>query len=145
LLDAGARVGLGVDGSSSNDGGHLLAEARLALLLARAAGGPEAMTVSDAIRLGTLGSAAVLNRPLLGNIEVGHSADLVMYRRDDIALAGAIEHDPLGAMVLCRVARADRVIINGRTVIEEGRHKLVDLPVVIERFNRLVRERFVRV
>lgn len=143
LLDAGARVGLGVDGSSSNDGGHLLAEARLALLLQRVAHGAEAMTVAEAFTLGTLGSAAVLNRPLLGNIEVGHSADLVMYRRDDIALAGAIEQDPLGAIILCRTARADRVIINGRTVIEEGQHKLVDLPVLIERFNRLVRERFV--
>lgn len=143
LLDAGARVGLGVDGSSSNDGGHLLAEAREALLLQRAARGPLGLSVAEAFALGTVGSAGILNRHLLGNIEAGYSADLAMFRRDDLSLAGAIEQDPLGAIMLCRTARVDRLIINGRTVIENGCHKLVDLPVLIERFNRLVRERFV--
>ncbi|MBX3395635.1 MAG: 8-oxoguanine deaminase [Phycisphaerae bacterium] len=142
LLDAGGRVGLGVDGSSSNDGGHLLAEARQALLLQRAARGPLGLSVAEAFSLGTVGSAEVLNRPRLGNIAAGFSADLAMFRRDDLSLAGAIEQDPLGAIMLCRTARVDRLIINGRTVIEDGRHKLVDLPALIERFNRLVRERF---
>ncbi|HWL92148.1 MAG TPA: 8-oxoguanine deaminase [Phycisphaerae bacterium] len=142
LLDAKARVGLAVDGSSSNDGGHLLAEAREALLLQRVVHGASAFSVAEAFTLGTTGSAAVLNRPLLGNIDVGFSADLAMYRRDDIALAGAIEQDPLGALMLCRVARADRLIINGKTVIKDGRHVRVDLPLLVERFNRLVRERF---
>ncbi len=144
LLDAGARVGLGVDGSSSNDGGHLLAEARLALLLQRVANGPRGLSVAEAFRLATIGSAEILNRPLLGNIAPGCSADLAMFRRDDLALAGAIEQDPLGALMLCRTARVDRLIINGRTVIEDGEHKLVDLPMLIERFNRLVRNRFAR-
>ncbi len=143
LLDAGARVGLGVDGSSSNDGGHLLGEARQALLLQRVSGGASAMSVAEAFTLGTLGSAAVLNRPLLGNIEEGCTADLAMFRRDDLALAGAIEQDPLGALMLCRTARVDRLIINGRTVIKNGEHQLVDLPVLIERFNKLVRASFV--
>jgi cytosine/adenosine deaminase-related metal-dependent hydrolase len=142
LLDAGARVGLAVDGSSSNDGGHLLAEARQALLLARVAGGPTAMTTAEAFRLGTIGSAAVLNRPELGNIAPGCAADLAMYRRDDIALAGAVEQDPLGALMLCHVGGADRVIVNGRTLVKDGEILSVDLPVMIESFNELVRKAF---
>jgi len=142
LLDAGARVGLGVDGSSSNDGGHLLAEARQALLLQRAAGGPAAMSVAEAFRMATLGSAAVLNRPLLGDIAEGFAADVAMFRRDDVALAGAVEQDPLAALMLCHVARADRVMVNGRTVVKDGGILGADLPVLIEQFNRLVREAF---
>jgi len=143
LLDAGARVGLGVDGSSSNDGGHLLAEARQALLLARVHGGTKALSAAEALTLATMGGAAVLNRPELGNIAPGCAADLAMYRRDDIALAGAIEHDALGALVLCHAGRADRVIVNGRTVVQEGRIVAADVPALIERFNHLVRSRFV--
>lgn len=142
LLAAGARVGLGVDGSSSNDGNHLLAEARQAMLLARVAGGADAMSVAQAFTLPTLGSAAVLNRPDLGNIAPGCCADLAMYRRDDIALAGAVEQDPLGALLLCHVARADRVLIHGRTVVKDGQIATLDLPVLIDRFNKLVGSRF---
>ena len=142
LLDAGARVGLGVDGSSSNDGGHVLAEARQALLLQRAAGGAEALSVTEAFSLATLGSAAVLNRPLLGNIERDSAADLAMYRRDDVALAGAVEQDPLAALMLCHVGRADRVMVSGKTVVQDGEIVGVDMPVLIEQFNRLVRTAF---
>jgi len=142
LLDRGAKVGLGVDGSSSNDGNHVLAEARQAMLLARVLGGADAMTTSEAFALGTTGSAAVLGRPELGNIAPGYAADLAFFRKDDIALAGAIEQDPLGALMLCHVGRADRVIVNGRTVVKDGQIVGVDLPVLVERFNRLVRERF---
>jgi len=144
LLNAGAKVGLAVDGSSSNDGNHVLAEARQAMLLARVLGGASAMTTAEAFALGTTGSAAVLNRPELGNIAPGFAADLALFRKDDIALAGAIEQDPLGALMLCHVGRADRVIINGRTVVKDGQIVTVDLPVLIERFNKLVRERYSR-
>lgn len=142
LLAAGARVGLGVDGSSSNDGNHLLAEARQALLLARVAGGADAMTVAQAFTLPTLGSAAVLNRPELGNIAPGSAADLAMYRRDDIALAGAVEQDPLGALMLCHVGQADRVLVNGRTVVMDGRITTLDIPQLVDRFNARVRTAF---
>jgi 8-oxoguanine deaminase len=142
LLDAGARVGLGVDGSSSNDASHLLAEARQALLLQRVAGGPKGLSVHEAFTLGTLGSAGVLNRPELGNIDVGFAADLAMYCRDDVALAGAVEQDPLGALMLCHVARADRVLVNGRTVVCDGQITGIDMANLVERFNCLVRERF---
>lgn len=142
LIAAGAKVGLGVDGSSSNDGGHLLAEARQAMLLQRVHHGPEAMTVADAFSIATTGGAALLNRPKLGNVVVGGAADLAIYRRDDISLAGAIEQDPLGAMMLCHVDRADRVMINGKWVVKEGRHCAFELDDLIDRFNKLVRVRF---
>jgi cytosine/adenosine deaminase-related metal-dependent hydrolase len=143
LMDAGARVGLGVDGSSSNDASNVLAEARQSLLLQRVSGGPSAMTTAEAFRLGTLGSASVLNRPELGNVDVGMSADLAMYRRDDVSLAGAVAQDPLGAMMLCNVHRADRVMVNGRWVVKDERIAGLDLPPLIERFNKLVAEGFV--
>ncbi len=143
LLDAGVKVGLGVDGSSSNDGGHLLAEARQALLLARVCGGAGALTVAGAFTLATWGGAAVLDRPELGNITPGHAADLALFRRDDIALAGAIEHDPLGALMLCHVGRADRVIVNGRTVVQDGKVTGLEFPGLIDQFNRLVADAFV--
>lgn len=142
LLDRGVRVGLGVDGSSSNDGDHLLAEARQALLLQRVLGGAEALRVAEAFRLPTLGGAAVLNRPELGNLTVGSAADLAMYRADDIAFAGAVAQDPLAALVLCHAPRVDRLIVAGRTVVRDGRPVGVDLPVLVERFNRLVARHF---
>jgi len=142
LLDRGVKVGLGVDGSSSNDGGPLLAEARQALLLQRVAGGAEAMRVVEAFRLVTLGGAAVLNRPAIGNLAVGQAADLAMFRADDIAFAGAIAQDPLAALVLCHAPRVDRLIVGGRTVVKDGQILGMDLPVLVERFNRLVAERF---
>ncbi len=142
LLDRGVKVGLGVDGSSSNDGGHLLAEARQALLLQRVAGGAEAMRVVEAFRLLTLGGAAVLNRPALGNLAVGQAADLAMFRANDIAFAGAVAQDPLAAMILCHAPRVDRLIVGGRTVVKDGQILGLDLPVLIERFHRRGAERF---
>jgi len=142
LLDAGAKVGVGVDGNSSNDGGHLLAEARQAMLLQRVCGGGGALSVAEAFGLVTTGGAAVLNRAELGNITEGFAADIALFRRDDVALAGAVEQDPLGALMLCHVGRADRVIVNGRSVVKDGRIVGVDLPVLIERFNRIVRDVF---
>jgi cytosine/adenosine deaminase-related metal-dependent hydrolase len=120
LLRQGAKVGLAVDGSSSNDGGHLLGEARQALLLQRVLRGARSFRPADAFKMATTGGASVLNRRRLGRIELGYAADLTMYRIDDIALAGAATHDPLGALMLCRVGRADRVIVKGKTVVRDG-------------------------
>jgi cytosine/adenosine deaminase-related metal-dependent hydrolase len=121
LLAAGARIGIAVDGSSSNDGGNVLAEARQALLLQRAFGGAKAFRVAQAFELATVGGAAVLNRDRLGRIAIGMAADVAMFRMDDIALAGAAGLDPLGALILCHPPRADRVIVGGRTVVQDGR------------------------
>ena len=89
LLDAGVRVGLGVDGSASNERGDLFLEVKQALLVARGRGGPEALTAREALRLGTRGSAVVLKRDDLGSLEPGKSADLAVWRIDGLELAGA--------------------------------------------------------
>lgn len=142
LVARGAKVGLGVDGSSSNDGGHLLGEARQALLLQRVGGGAGALGVADAFRLATTGGSAVLNRDKLGRIAPGMAADLAMFRRDVVELAGAVAQDPLGALLLCRVGRADRVIVNGRTVVEDGHLAALDERKLAADLNQLVAERF---
>jgi cytosine/adenosine deaminase-related metal-dependent hydrolase len=142
LLAHGAKVGLGVDGSSSNDGGHLLGEARQALMLQRVEGGADALKVADAFRLATIGGAAVLNRAKLGRIEPGMAADLAMFRRDTIELAGAVAQDPLGALILCRTSRADRVIVNGQIVVEDGHLTAVDEHQLAADLNVLVASRF---
>ncbi|MCB9851182.1 MAG: 8-oxoguanine deaminase [Phycisphaerales bacterium] len=142
MLRRGGKVGLGVDGSSSNDGGNMLGEARQALLLQRVEGGASAMAVADAFRIATVGGARVLNRDRLGKVATGFAADLVMYARDTIELAGAIAQDPLGALMLCNVGRPDRVIVNGRTVVQNARLVNVDERKLAADLNQLVAERF---
>lgn len=141
-MAAGCKVGLGVDGSASNDGGHLLHAARQAMLLQRVVHGPRAVTAGEALRLATVGGAAVLHRPELGRIEVDSAADLVCFRRDDIALAGAVEQDPLGALLLCHVARPEAVFVNGSEAVREGQVMGIDLGKAIAEFNGMVRKRF---
>ena len=118
LLDAGVRVGLGVDGSASNERGDLFLEVKQALLVARGRGGPEALTAREAIRLGTRGSAAVLNRDDLGSLEPGRSADLAVWRTDGLELGGA--DDPVAALVLAGPHRVDRLLVRGEDVVREG-------------------------
>lgn len=142
MLDAGVKVGLGVDGSSSNDGGNLLAEARQALLLHRVSGNPEGLTPEEAFRLATVGGASVLHRPELGRIEVGQAADLVICDALDVALAGAYAQDPLAALMLCQVPRPWRVIVAGRTVVDEGHIVGVDMARHVAEFNAMVAQRF---
>lgn len=142
LLDAGVKVGIGVDGSSSNDAGHLLAEARQALLGQRARSGPAGLTTAEAFRLVTVGGADVLHRPELGRIEPGCAADLVFYDARDIAFAGAVAQDPLGALMLCQAPRPERVIINGKTVVKAGQVCGLDWPQAVSDFNRLVARHF---
>jgi cytosine/adenosine deaminase-related metal-dependent hydrolase len=142
MMRRGVKVGVGVDGSSSNDGGNVLAEARQAMLLQRVAGGPDALRVAEAWKLVTIGGAAVLNRPALGNLEAGFAADLAMYRADDVALAGAVAQDPIGALMLCHAPRADRTIVAGRTIVKDGRVATIDTAMLVERFNHMVAGRF---
>ena len=147
LLNAQVPVGLGVDGSASNDGAHLLGEARQAMLLARVLKGLEAfgcdqgpaqMTARDALRLATRGGAQVLGRAHdLGRIEAGYCADLAMYRLDTVAMAGGAVHDPVGALLLCASANADYTIVHGRVLVRQGQLTKVDLPPLVERHNRL--------
>ncbi len=136
MLDRGVPVGLGVDGSASNDSGHLLGEARQALLLQRVLGGPASLSAREALDVATVGGARVLGRDDIGRIAPGMSADIVAYRLDDIALAGALS-DPLAALVFCQPQRVDLSIINGRIVVEDGQLLTVDMPRLVEAHNKL--------
>ena len=119
LLDAGVRVGLGVDGSASNERGDLLLEVKQALLVARGRGGPAALTVRDALRLGTRGGAAVLGRDDIGSLEPGNRADVAVWRTDGLELAGAA--DPVAGLVLSAPHRVDRLYVGGDEVVRDGR------------------------
>ncbi len=138
MLDAGVPVALAVDGSASNDSGHLLGEARLALLLQRVAHGPAALTARDVLDIATLGGARVLGRDDIGALAPGMAADIVGVPLDRIGLAGAL-HDPLAALFLCHVPRVAFNVVAGRIVVREGRLTTVELPTLIERHNRLSR------
>lgn len=138
-LAAGCRVGLGVDGSASNDGGHLLTEARQAMLLQRVGGDPAAMTATEALRLATRGGAEVLGRDDIGHLAPGMAADLIGYRLDSLALAGAAVHDPLAALVFCHPPDIDLSIIDGRVRIQDGEFVDLDLPPLIARHNAIAR------
>ncbi|MDQ0469840.1 8-oxoguanine deaminase [Labrys wisconsinensis] len=135
---AGVAVGLGVDGSASNDGGHLLGEARQAMLLARVGHGPADMTARQALEIATRGGAAVLNRDDIGVLAPGMAADLVAFDLRTPGFAGA-GHDPVAALVFCAPATVAWSVIDGRVVVREGRLATVDLPVLVERHNRLAR------
>jgi len=118
LLDAGGRVGLGVDGSASNERGDLLFEVKQALLVARGRDGPTALTAREALRLATRGGAELLGRGDLGAIEPGRCADLAVWRRDVLELAGA--RDPVAGLVLSAPHRVDRLLVGGEDVVRDG-------------------------
>jgi cytosine/adenosine deaminase-related metal-dependent hydrolase len=118
LLDARVRVGLGVDGSASNERGDLFLEVKQALLVARGLGGPGALTAREALRLGTRGGAAVLKRDDVGSLEPGKSADLAVWRVDGLELAGA--DDPVAGLVFSGPHRVDRLVVAGEDVVREG-------------------------
>jgi cytosine/adenosine deaminase-related metal-dependent hydrolase len=119
LLDAGARVGLGVDGSASNERSDLFFEVKQALLVARGRGGPRTMTVREALRLATRGGAEVLRRNDIGSLEAGRRADIAVWRTDALQLAGAADL-PAG-LVLSAPHRADRLYVGGEEIVRDGR------------------------
>jgi cytosine/adenosine deaminase-related metal-dependent hydrolase len=124
LLDAGARVGLGVDGSASNECGDLFLEVKQALLVARGRHGPGAMTAREALRLATRGGASVLRRDDIGSIEPGKRADLAVWPLDSLELAGAA--DPVAALVLSAPVPLDRLLVAGEEIVRDGRLVRVD-------------------
>lgn len=142
-LDAGVPVGLGVDGSASNDSSHLLAEARMALLLQRVMGNPAGLTAEEALWIGTRGGAEVLGRDDIGQLAPGKAADCIGLRLDRVDYAGGAVHDPLAATVFCQPQRVDLSVINGRVVVENGQLTTLELPPVLERHNRIA-QRLVR-
>jgi cytosine/adenosine deaminase-related metal-dependent hydrolase len=119
LLDAQVRVGLGVDGSASNERSDLVLEVKQALLVARGRTGPGALTAREALRLGTRGGAAILRRNDIGSIEPGKCADLAVWRTDGLELAGAV--DLVAGLVFALPQRADRLYVGGEEVVRDGR------------------------
>ena len=119
LLDARVRVGLGVDGSASNERSDLLYEVKQALLVARGRGGAEAMSAREALRLGTRDGARVLGRDDIGSLEPGRCADFAVWRTDGLEFGGA--DDPVAALVLSAPHRVDRLVIGGEEVVRDGR------------------------
>lgn len=138
MLNAGMRVGLGVDGSASNDASHMLREPRQAMLLARVGGDPLAMSARDALALATSGGAKVLGRDDIGSLEAGKAADFIGINLNRLNYAGS--HDPVAAVLFCNTDRVDLSVINGRVVVQDGNLLALDLPPVVERHNRIARE-----
>ncbi len=137
LQQAGARVGLGVDGSASNDGSHMLAEARQAMLLQRVMGNPAAMSGKGALWLATRGGATVLGRDDIGFLAPGMAADFIGFRLDTLALAGGAVHDPLASLVFCHPPQVDLSIINGKVCVQNATLSNVELQPLIERQNAI--------
>jgi 8-oxoguanine deaminase len=163
LLNAGVPVGLGVDGSASNDGAQMVNEARQAMLLARVGRamqppeerrnsrgerhtflgcdlGPAEMGARDALALATRGGAQVLGRPDIGHLAPGMCADLALFDLRTLGMAGGAVHDPVGALLLCASPQAAWTVVNGRVVVREGQLATLDLGPVLERHNQLARQ-----
>ena len=140
MRDAGVSVGLGVDGAASNDAGHMLGEARMAMLLQRVAHGPvhgpKAMGAREMLEIATLGGAKVLNRDDIGALAPGMAADIVTVPLNHIGMAGAL-HDPLAALLFCQVPRIAHSIVNGRVVVRDGRITTLELPLLVAKHNAL--------
>jgi cytosine/adenosine deaminase-related metal-dependent hydrolase len=163
MLDAGVPVGLGVDGSASNDAAHMVNEARQALLLARVGRavqppetrtqadgsqrtffgcdlGPAEMTARDALTMATRGGAQVLGRSDIGHLAVGMCADLALFDLEILGFAGGAVHDPVGALLLCASPQAAYTIVNGQVVVRQGQLSTLELGPLIERHNQLARQ-----
>lgn len=138
LLDAGVPVGLGVDGSASNDGGHLLGEVRQALLVARGRGGPSAMGAREALRLGTRGGAVCLGRDDLGSIEPGKRADVALFDLSGLASAG-VEADPVAGIVLAWPQRVRHLLVEGRFVVRDWALATADEAALAAEAHRMAR------
>jgi len=145
-LSRGVKVGIGVDGSASNDSSHLIAEARQALLLSRvgAAVAPEIdgeeplLTARQALALATVGGAEVLGRDDVGALQKGLCADFIAMKLDRIDFSGAL-HDPLAAIFFCNPVQVDYNYVHGRPVVSDGKLLTVELPSLIEAHNRVAK------
>ncbi len=138
-VDAGVPVGIGVDGSASNDSSHLLGEARLAMLLQRVSGNPAGLSAEEALWLATRGGAEVLGRDDIGQLAPGKAADFIGLRLDTLGYAGGAVHDPMAATVFCQPPDVSLSVINGQIVVEDGHLLTLDLGPTIERHNQIAK------
>lgn len=129
LRTAGMKVGIGVDGSASNDSGHVLGELRQMLMLCRVKYGAGAMSVMDALEIGTRGGADLLRRPDLGSLEIGKCADVAIFPAVDLFSSGC--ENAVDALLLCYARQVDALIIGGKVKIEKGRFRDLDLESLI--------------
>ncbi|NDJ78062.1 MAG: 8-oxoguanine deaminase [Chloroflexi bacterium] len=137
MLNHNVPVGLGVDGSASNDSGHLLNEARSAMLFQRVLSlDPGVMTARDALELATLGGAQVLGRDDIGTLKTGMAADFVAYDMRRVEFAGAL-HDPVAALLFCTSVNVNYSVINGKVVVCEGQLTTLELPPLVEKHNAI--------
>lgn len=146
MLKAGVKVGIGVDGSSSNDSSHLLAEARQAMLISRLGSalggaslssddGPPLMTARQALEMATIGGAKVLGRSDIGSLSVGKCADLVAYDLHQLDFAGGLT-DPVSSLIFCTPPKVDWNIVGGKVIVRQGQLTTLDLPTHIEKHNQ---------
>ena len=146
LTAAGVDVGLGVDGSASNDGSHMIEEARQAMLLARLRAGIKGasrsgeenapiMSARQVLELATRGGAAVLGRKDIGSLEPGKAADFTAINLNRIDYAGAL-HDPVAAVIFCAPVKVDYTVVGGKLVVKEGKLTTLELPKLIETHNQ---------
>jgi cytosine/adenosine deaminase-related metal-dependent hydrolase len=138
MLNAGVRVSVAVDGSASNDGSHMLAELRQAMLLQRVMGNPAGLSAREALEIGTRGGAAVLGRDDIGQLAVGKAADCIAINLNRLAYAGGL-HDPLAATIFCAPQEVDLALVNGRVVVQDSEIVTLDMGPVIERHNAMAR------
>jgi 8-oxoguanine deaminase len=131
LEQAGVRIGIGVDGSASNDASNLMQEVRAAFLLQRSRYGVAAVSHIDALRWATKGSAACMGRSDIGEIKTGGMADFALFKLDELRFSGS--GDPLAALVLCGAHRADRVMVGGRWIVQDGQVPGLDVGDLIAR------------
>lgn len=139
FLDAGVPTGLGVDGAAANDAGHLLAEARQALLLQRVLGGPDALKAREALEMATRGGAAVLGRDDVGYLAPGMAADFVAFDLNQIGFIGT-SADVTASLIFCHPVNVNYSVINGKVVVDQGQLVTIDLPAVMEHHNTISRE-----
>ena len=137
LEEAGVTIGLAVDGSASNDASNLIAEVRQALYLQRLRYGAANISHQDVLRWATKGSAQLLGRSDIGLLSAGCEADIALFKLDELSFAGS--HDPLAALVLCQSQKADRVMVAGKWLVEEGQINSFDINFVIEKHNGLAK------
>ena len=139
MLDAGVKVGLGVDGSASNDSGNMLNEARQIMLLQRVNSKASTMTAREALRVATIGGASVLNRDDIGMLVPGYAADITAFKRDNVDFSGS-DWDPVASLVFCGPSKANYTIINGKIVVSEGQLTSIPMEKLVHEHSKLSRD-----
>ena len=139
MLDTGVKVGLGVDGSASNDSGNMLNEARQTMLLQRVNSKARTMTAREALKVATKGGASVLNRDDIGMLVPGYAADITAFKRDNVDFSGS-DWDPVASLVFCGPSKANYTIINGKIVVSEGQLTSIPMEKLVHEHSKLSRD-----